>query len=140
MNSVPTWFFATAAFFALCGMIWGIQMAATQDYLLSPAHGHLNLIGFVTMAVIGTYYALTPSASGTRLAAIHYGLTTVTVVTLTPGIVFAINGEGEALGQIGSILAVASMALFLFMVVRHGIGTEPESRTHEQSSQAQPAE
>ena len=66
MKSIPTWFFATAAIFALCGMVWGIQMSATHDHTLSPAHGHLNLIGFVSMSVFGTYYALTPSAAASR--------------------------------------------------------------------------
>lgn len=122
MKSTPTWFYLTAALFGLCGMIWGIQMSATHDHTLSPAHGHLNLIGFVSMAVFGTYYALTPSAASTRLAVIHYGLVTVTVLILTPGIVFAIEGQSELMAQIGSILAVASMALFGFVVLRHGVG------------------
>ena len=122
MKSIPTLFFATAAFFALCGMIWGIQMSASHDHTLSPAHGHLNLIGFVAMAVFGTYYALTPSAARSRLSMVHYALVTATVIVLTPGIVMAITGQGEVLAQIGSILAVVSMALFGFMVLRHGAG------------------
>lgn len=122
MKSIPTLFFATAAFFALCGMIWGIQMSASHDHTLSPAHGHLNLIGFVAMAVFGTYYALTPNAARSRLSMVHYALVTATVIVLTPGIVMAITGQGEVLAQIGSILAVVSMALFGFMVLRHGAG------------------
>ena len=50
MRSIPTWFFATGAVFALAGMVWGIQMSASHDHTLSPAHGHLNLIGFVMSA------------------------------------------------------------------------------------------
>lgn len=124
MKTIPTWFFATAAVFTLCGMVWGIQMSASQDHTLSPAHGHLNLIGFVAMSVFGTYYALTPSAARTRLAGVHFALATATVVVLTPGIVLAITEQGEALAKFGSILAVASMALFAFMVLRHGVGTQ----------------
>ena len=124
MRSIPTWFFMTAAIFALCGMIWGIQMSATHDHTLSPAHGHLNLIGFVTMSIFGTYYALTPDAAATWLARAHYGLVTVTVVILTPGIALAIAEEEEALAQAGSILAVLSMALFALTVFRYGVGEE----------------
>lgn len=125
MKSVPTWFFATGAIFALCGMIWGIQMSASHDHTLSPAHGHLNLIGFVAMSVLGIYYALAPHAAAAPMARIHYGLTTATVVILTPGIAFAISNKGETLAQIGSILAILSMALFLFTVLRHGLGGQP---------------
>ena len=128
MKSIPTMFFATGAFFALCGMVWGIQMSASHDHTLSPAHGHLNLIGFVAMSIFGGYYALTPRAAGSTLAVLHYALTTATVVILTPGIAFAILGQGEILAQIGSLLGVLSMALFGFVVVRHGVGAEGVAR------------
>ena len=140
MKSIPTWFFATAAIFALCGMVWGIQMSATHDHTLSPAHGHLNLIGFVSMSVFGTYYALTPSAAASRLAGVHFALVTSTVVVLTPGIVLALTEQGETLAQIGSILAVASIALFAFMVLRHGVGTQDNNQAPVQVLPAQPAE
>ncbi|WP_323768871.1 hypothetical protein [Antarctobacter sp.] len=139
MKSLPTLFFATAAFFALCGMIWGIQMSATHDHSLSPAHGHLNLIGFVMMSVFGTYYTLTARAARTRLAAIHYVLVTLTVIVLVPGIVLAMTGTTEVLAQIGSVLAVVSMALFAFMVVRHGVGPD-RAATGGALPQAHPAE
>lgn len=128
MKSISTLFFGTAAFFAICGMVWGIQMSASHDHTLSPAHGHLNLIGFVAMSVFGTYYALTPRAATGALAMVHFVLTTATVLILTPGIVFAITEKGEVLAQIGSILGVLSMALFGFVVMRHGVGDDRASR------------
>ncbi len=122
MRNLPTLFFATAAVFALCGMIWGTQMSARHDHTLSPAHGHLNLIGFVAMSVFGTYYTLTPSAQETRLAVLHYVFITATVLVLIPGIVLAITDRGETITQIGSILAVIFMAPFVFVVLRHRVG------------------
>ncbi|MEQ6248777.1 hypothetical protein ABMC89_07800 [Sulfitobacter sp. HNIBRBA3233] len=121
MRSISTVFFITAAVFALAGMAWGIQMSASHDHSLSPAHGHLNLIGFVAMSVFGTYYALSPRAAESGLAKVHYLVATASVVVLVPGIVFAITDRGEILAQIGSVLAVLTMALFLVVVLRHGI-------------------
>ncbi len=122
MKNTATVFFATGAVFALVGMVWGIQMSATHDHTLSPAHGHLNLIGFVAMSVFGTFYALSPRAAESRLALLHYALTVATVLVLVPGIVLAITETSEALAKAGSVLAVASMALFAFVVIRHGVG------------------
>lgn len=122
MGSLPKWFFASAAIFALIGMVWGVQMSATHDHTLAPAHGHLNLLGFVAMAIFGTYYALTPTAASSRLAKIHFAVAILTVIILAPGIAMAINNEGEALAQSGSILAILSMALFVFIVLKHGVG------------------
>ena len=120
--SVSTRFFAAGAVFALVGMVWGIQMSATHDHSLSPAHGHLNLIGFVAMSVFGTFYALSPGAASSRLGAAHFWLTVATVVVLTPGIALAISGSGAVLAQIGSVLAVATMAFFAFVVLKFKVG------------------
>jgi lipoprotein signal peptidase len=125
MKDIATRFFATGAVFALCGMVWGIVMSATHDHTLSPAHGHLNLIGFVVMTVFGTFYALSPGAAASKLAGIHYWLTLAAVLIIVPGIVMAISGSGETLAKIGSVLALAAMAFFAFVVMRHGVGTRP---------------
>ncbi|KPA99862.1 hypothetical protein [Ahrensia marina] len=127
MKSISTWFFATATVFALCGMIWGIQMSASHDYTFAPAHGHLNLIGFVAMSIFGTYYALTPEAAMSKVAMVHYWLVTITILMLIPGIFLAISEQKETLAIIGSILAVISMALFLFMVLRFGVGDQAKA-------------
>ena len=123
MKTIPTRFFTLAALAALVGMIWGIQMSASHDHMLSPAHGHLNLVGFVTMAVFGTYYALTPRAANSALAKVHFWLATAAAVVLAPGIAMAITERGEVVAQVGSLLAVVSMALFAFTVARYGVGT-----------------
>ena len=121
MRNLPNMFFAAGAVFALIGMAWGILMSATQDHTLSPAHGHLNLIGFVAMSVFGAYYALFPDAAASRLAKLHFWTSIVAVVVIVPGIVMAINGDGEALAKIGSVLAILSMGLFAFVVLRNGM-------------------
>jgi hypothetical protein len=133
-------FFVTAALCALCGMLWGIQMSATHDHTLSPAHGHLNLIGFVMMSVFGTYYALTPVAGGSRIAKMHFALSAATVLVLTPGIALAISGKTEVLAQIGSVLAVLSMAFFGFAILKFGVGhashrASPHSDLHPQTAE-----
>ena len=122
MGSIATRFFAVGALAALCGMVWGIQMSATHDHLLSPAHGHLNLIGFVMMSVFGAYYALTPSAAGSTLAEVHFWVMLVAVVLLVPGIVLAIQEVTEGLAIAGSFVTVAGMLLYLVILLRHGVG------------------
>ncbi|GAA6203170.1 hypothetical protein [Aquicoccus sp. SU-CL01552] len=140
MKHIPSCFLATAAVFALTGMLWGIQMSASHDHTLSPAHGHLNLIGFVAMSIFGFYYALTPTAARSRLAVLHFGLSVATVLVLTPGIALAITQRGETLAQAGSSLAVLSMALFAFVVLRHGVGTLSERPALDPGVRNQPAE
>ena len=121
MMRLPVLFFATSALFGLVGMAWGIQMSASHDHALAPAHGHLNLLGFVGMAVFGAFHALVPQADG-PLARLHYALAALSVLVLTPGIALAIQERGEVLAQVGSLLALAAMALFAFLALRVLLG------------------
>lgn len=58
MPSVSQWFFAIASIYALTGMLWGMHMGASGDHSMYPAHAHWNLLGWVTSALYGTYFAL----------------------------------------------------------------------------------
>ncbi|WP_102110295.1 hypothetical protein [Oceaniglobus roseus] len=122
MRGIPFLFLLTAALLLVVGMGWGIQMSASGDHSLSPAHGHLNLLGWVGMAVFGFYYALTPAAAAGWLARVHYGLALLTVAVLVPGIAMAIGGSGEVLAKVGSVLAVVTMLTFIGALLRHGVG------------------
>ncbi|SEO57460.1 hypothetical protein SAMN04490248_10739 [Salinihabitans flavidus] len=119
MRGVSLWFFATGVLFAVLGMIWGIQMSATADHTLSPAHAHLNLLGFVVFALAGLYYHLVPRAAEGPLAKAHYVLALLGVGMIVPGIVQAVHETSETLAKGGSFLTVLAMVLFLVIVLRH---------------------
>jgi len=119
MKGVANWFFTTAALCVLIGMAWGIQMAATGDHSLSPAHAHLNLVGWVTMGLFGLYYHNVPAAAR-GLAKVHFALAFLGVLAMVPGISIARTGGGEGMAIIGSLLTIASMLVFFVTVIRNG--------------------
>lgn len=123
MKNIGGLFFATATLAVTCGMVWGIVMAASQDHAMAGAHAHLNLVGWATMALFGIYYAMTPHAAIGFMPKLHYALALAGLVTMVPGIAFALSGSGEALAIIGSFLTLGSMLVFLVTVLRHGFGT-----------------
>ena len=47
------------ALLLLGGMMLGEYMGANNDFTLAPLHAHINLLGWVTLALFGTFYALT---------------------------------------------------------------------------------
>lgn len=118
MRGVALWFFASAVVYVTCGMVFGIWMSASQDHSLSGAHAHLNLVGWVTMALFGVYYHLVPAAASTRLATLHFALATIGVWLMVPGIALAIRGVSEIPVILGSFATLASMLIFLYTVVR----------------------
>ncbi|WP_240722885.1 cbb3-type cytochrome c oxidase subunit I [Poseidonocella sp. HB161398] len=138
MKSIPACFFAAGALCGLGGMLWGIQMSASHDHMLSPAHGHLQLLGFVAMTVFGSYYALTPRAAETRMAVLHLAASLLAVALLIPGIALAILDRGELLAQAGSLAAVLSMLTFLSAILRYGVGSPVGGRQHRRPLHGEP--
>ena len=123
MKGIAFWFLVTSVVAALAGMAYGIRMSITGDHTLSPAHGHLNLLGFVAMAVFGFYYVATPAAATGLLPKLHLAGGLFTTVVIFPAISLAILEKGETLAKVGSLVAIATMALFLVIVLKNGLGT-----------------
>ncbi len=122
MRGLAFWFFLTGVVCLSVGMVWGLVMSISGDHSLFPAHAHLNLVSGVMMVLFGIYYHLTPRAAVTRLASVHFAIGIVTAVTFGPGIAIVISNGTETLAQIGSLCALATMLIFLFMVARFGLG------------------
>ncbi|OWU82479.1 hypothetical protein [Phaeobacter sp. 22II1-1F12B] len=119
MKSISFWFFILGVASVLIGMIWGIQMSATHDHLLSPAHAHLNLLGWVSFSIFAFYYHLVPDAAEGTLPQVHFTLAVSGLVLIVPGIAMAIQGQGETLAKLGSVLSVLNMLVFAAVVVRN---------------------
>ena len=123
MNGLARFCWISAVVYVLIGMAFGIYMSVTQQHNLAGAHAHLNLIGWVTMALFGTFYHLRPAAGVSTFAKAQVGLMQIGVILMFPGIILAILGITEALAKAGSLFAIISMAMFLVIVIRH---TKPD--------------
>ncbi|RDJ19644.1 hypothetical protein DWF00_13690 [Bosea caraganae] len=112
-------FLRLAPVLALLGMCLGIVMGISQDHRLQTLHAHVNLIGWVSMFLAGLYYRLVPAADG-RLAYWHFGLATLGLASLGTGLAGLAFGERsfEPFAVVGSLLTIAAMAVFAWIVAR----------------------
>lgn len=122
MRGIAFVFLVAAVLCVTAGMIWGLQMAASEDHSMVGAHAHLNLVGWATMAFFAIYYRLTPQAAQGWLPRIHAATAILGVVIMVPGIAVAITGGSPGLAITGSLLTFASMLIFLVAVIRFGFG------------------
>jgi hypothetical protein len=111
----------------IIGMSLGIWMGISEDHSLGPVHAHLNVIGWLSMAVVGLYHR------GTGRAASR--LDKAQVITLCLGIpalvgglaVFMLSTDDALLGIIfpialaGTFLCLGSMLLLLVIVIKDGM-------------------
>jgi hypothetical protein len=121
--------FIAAALAALGGMVLGIVMGISQDFTLAPAHAHLNLLGWVTLAIYGLYHRGAGRVSGLA------GWVQVTSGALgagmmAGGLALYLPTHDERFVPLviaGSLLAVFGMLMFLGLVLydwRQGKGAE----------------
>jgi hypothetical protein len=118
MHGLAFFCLITAALYALASMALGIYMGATHDHVLAPAHAHINLVGWVTVALYGLYYHAVPAASRSLLAKIQVAAATLGVLLLGPGIALAVLGMSEGLAILGSFVTITAMLLFLVVVTK----------------------
>lgn len=119
MPRVSELFFKTAVIFFLLGIAIGIKMGISGDHGAYPAHAHFNLLGWVTSAIFGGYYALNPAKAEKRLAMIHYGLYTLGLVVMLPPLYLKYaqgNDAVEPILGIGSLIVAAAVLVFAFVV------------------------
>jgi|TARA_R110002072_G_scaffold18622_1_gene69476 hypothetical protein len=114
-------FIKSAVIYLIIGLLLGLYMAMTQDHSQIPAHAHLNLLGWVTMALMGLVYKSWPPISVTKIAALTYWLSHISVIGLTIGIglIYAGYPEYEPIAAISSIAVLMNVVLFAFLVHRN---------------------
>lgn len=102
----------------LLGMVAGIVMGIQQNFLLAPAHAHLNLIGGVMLFLFGLYYRLVPSAGERALARIQGWLHMIGGILFPVGIGITLLADHayEAIPIIGALIMLVAMALFMAIV------------------------
>jgi hypothetical protein len=111
----------SAAAFAVAGTALCSAMGISGDFTLAHAHAHINLLGWVTLALYGVYHRGVERRSN-RLAWAQVGCTLVGTPLMTGGLTAYLASGTEArpfivVAMLSSLLIVASTVLFLGVVI-----------------------
>jgi hypothetical protein len=123
MPRVSAAFFLVAALLLLGGMLLGEHMGAHEDFTLAPLHAHINLLGWVTLALYGTFYALTKDTYSPRMAWINFVLSAAGILVMIPFLYLVLTARdgaakyGPFAGMAGGI-AILGLLVFLVSVFR----------------------
>lgn len=120
MPQIAQLFFKTAIVFLIVGIAMGLQMSISGNHNVIGAHAHTNLLGWVTMALFGGYYALNPAKAESKLATIHYWVYSVGVTALVPSLYLLLQGfvAVEPLVALSSLVIFAGVLVFAVVVFR----------------------
>jgi cbb3-type cytochrome oxidase subunit 1 len=118
MANIERWFLRVAVIYALLAMALGIAMGISEDHSQAPTHAHLNLVGWVSMAIYALVYRQWPSAGQSKLALIHFWTANAGAILLNLGVYGLMSGSA-ALAPVavaGSLVTIAGMLIFAFIV------------------------
>ena len=117
-------FLRLAVLFVLLGVCLGYWMGATHNFLVSPVHAHINLLGWVSMFLYGLFYRAFPEAARGVLPKIHLGLAAIGLPVMMIGLtiqLLAIPGLMPVVPPmmiVGPTLVVLGMFTFAFIVFK----------------------
>lgn len=100
-------------------MVLGMTMGIMQKFELASVHAHLNLLGWVSMALFGLIYHFYPQAGETKLAKVHFWIHNLAMPIFQVGLAMEIVSGGK-LAFIVPIVIIASLitviGILCFMV------------------------
>jgi hypothetical protein len=116
--------FITAALACLLtGMSMGIWMGIAHDFTLSPVHAHLNLLGWVTLALYGLIHRAYPALAQSRAALPQCVLAIAASLTMPAGIALSILAQQPIVAIVASLFLLIATATFATMFVRRARAT-----------------
>jgi hypothetical protein len=105
-----------AVVYFVIGVAWGIYMGASGDHSLFAVHAHINLLGWVSLALIGLIYRQFPELANTTLAKIQFWLHNLGLPFLMIVLTGLLRGNAALEPVVGIASAVVGLAVVLFAV------------------------
>lgn len=120
MSRITVAFFGAAVLYALAGMLLGMIMGASNDHTLAPVHGHINLLGWASLALMGAFYGLAGDLAPAKLAWLNFGVSNLGNLITLPLLAMLLEGDTAVIPIMaaGEVLLVAGMLIFGVAVVK----------------------
>jgi hypothetical protein len=101
-------------------MSGGVAMGLSENHALMPAHAHMNLVGWVSLFLMGLFYRQNPLLDTSRVAQIQLLTFMTGGVIMVSGVALIYAGHPEfgPIAGIGSLVTLAGMLLFAYLVFR----------------------
>jgi hypothetical protein len=109
---MPQFYMAAASIYAVAGMSVGTYMHMTSWKRPVPFHGHLDSLGFLSLAVIGLYFQVFPKAREHALALAVFWLLQIGVLLMLGGLPIAIFGITRVFVNAGTVFVPLGFLLF----------------------------
>ena len=108
-------FLKISVVYFMIGISFGLYMSLTHVFTLTSVHVHINLLGWMSLALIGIFYHLYPDLEKTGLAKAHFWLHNIGLPVMMIAIALAILGVGNVFFPIATAGGAATLiGIFCF--------------------------
>ncbi|CAH2713614.1 hypothetical protein BACCIP111895_00750 [Neobacillus rhizosphaerae] len=114
-------FIKISVVYFVIGVCIGMYMSMTQKFTFTSVHVHINLLGWMSMALAGLIYVAFPSAEKTTLAKVHFWIHNISLPIMMIGLAFLVSGTEKAEPAVatGGTLMVLGIILFAINVLKN---------------------
>ena len=113
VNNSSTWLRIAVLYFVAAALL-GIVMGIAGDHTLFPVHAHLNLLGWVSMAIFSLIYRQYPQLTATKLARIHFWLYNLSLPLTMITLASLLKGNATLEPVVGICSLALGVAILLF--------------------------
>ena len=114
-NTTATWF-KLAVLYLIIGVALGLHMAKSGNHGMYPVHAHINLLGWVSMALFGLIYRQFPALAGNKLAKAHFWLYNLAVPVNMAMLYLYLGGNADIEPVLGAASMVLGLAIAIFAI------------------------
>lgn len=107
-SKLPRLFLFAAGVWLVIGVGLGLYMGASANFALAPVHGHINLIGWASLALFGLTYQAFPRAVSARFGQIHFLLSVAAAIFFPFGLWLELYQGEPRLIALASLLWLAA--------------------------------
>ncbi|MED1470321.1 cytochrome-c oxidase [Bacillus salipaludis] len=114
-------FIKISVVYFVIGVCIGMYMSMTEKFDFTPVHVHINLLGWMSMALAGLIYVAFPAAAETSLAKVHFWLHNISLPIMMIGLAFLVSGTTAAAPAVatGGTLMVLGIILFAINILKN---------------------
>ena len=116
MSNLPRICWTVSACLAFVEAIWGLQMVVFEGAEFFPAQSYSNLIGWISLALYGTYYRISRRHFD-YVDKIQVFLAVIGTVLLAAGATIINVGGPHIPMNIGALIMLVSMGLFAYITL-----------------------
>jgi anti-sigma-K factor RskA len=118
MPQVSQHYFKAAALFLLASIAIGLQMSISGEHNVAGAHAHMSLLGWVSCAVFGAYFALNKEKAKSVWTTVQFWIVVVSCAVMTGALYLLLLGNTAMAPVVaaGSIAYAVGATLFAWIV------------------------